>query len=331
MVKRKKTQPTSRSRSRPKKKPVVTIIGAGRVGSAFGIALRDAGYQIDLVVAKHGQTAKRSARLIGKSAIGLSAAKFRGLSRGQRDRLSRSSLILLTIPDDVVESAARALATALHSFPATVKPSRAPRVVLHTSGALSSEVLRPLKGEGFATGSLHPLISISEPRSGARSLANAFCSVEGDAAAIRLGKQIVRDLGGKSFTIKSDVKALYHAAALTASPNMTALFDIALEMLSRCGLTQTRARHILLPLVRSTLDNLVTHAPSRALTGTFKRGDITTVRKHLAAIEAHDLPDALQAYILLGQRSLLLSDRPPNEKQIRRLLTGALKRQRRQP
>ena len=194
---------------------------------------------------------------------------------------------------------------------------------MHTSGALSSEVLRPLQNEGFAVGSLHPLVAISDAQSGAEWLTRSFFSLEGDAAAIRFGRRIVRDLGGQSFTIDSDAKPLYHAAALMASPNMTALFDIAVEMLARCGLKQKRARQILLPLVKSTLDNLVTRDPAQALTGTFKRGDITTVKKHLAAIETAKLRDAWEAYLLLGRRSLSLSD-TPNHNKIRRLLTSAL-------
>ena len=88
---------------------------------------------------------------------------------------------------------------------------------------------------------------------------------------------------------------------------MTALFDIALEMLGRCGLPVNRARQVLLPLVESTMANLATQDPARALTGTFKRGDVSTVRKHLAALKSANLPEALAAYVLLGQRSISLA------------------------
>jgi predicted short-subunit dehydrogenase-like oxidoreductase (DUF2520 family) len=57
------------------------------------------------------------------------------------------------------------------------------------------------------------------------------------------------------------------------------------------------------------LANLTTLDPERALTGTFKRGDVSTVRKHLAALEAANLPEALAAYVSLGQRSISLAKR----------------------
>jgi predicted short-subunit dehydrogenase-like oxidoreductase (DUF2520 family) len=222
------------------------------------------------------------------------------LNASQHDRLNRCSLILIATPDDSIPPAAELLAVLLKTSPAR-------RIALHTSGALSSDVLNPLRSAGFAAGSLHPLVSISDSRSGAELLTHAFFSVEGDPAAARVGRSIVRSLGSESFTIDSRRKALYHAAAVIASPHMTALFDIAVEMLVRCGLSTTRARRILLPLIESTLANLATQDPARALTGTFKRGDVATVRRHLAAMESEGLHDALAAYHLLGKRSIGLA------------------------
>ncbi len=127
--------------------------------------------------------------------------------------------------------------------------------------------------------------------------------------AVRSARKIAREIGGRAFEINAESKALYHAAALMASPNMTALFDVALEMLTRCGLSRSNARKVLLPLVESTIHNLSAQDPSRALTGTFKRGDVATVRKHLAAIQSQDLKEALAAYVVLGRHSLRLAPR----------------------
>jgi predicted short-subunit dehydrogenase-like oxidoreductase (DUF2520 family) len=146
------------------------------------------------------------------------------------------------------------------------------------------------------------LISVTGAENSA--LQGAFWSVEGDKAALRLGKTLVRDLGGKSFWIRSEDKALYHAAAVMSSGNVVALFDVALEMLVECGLTRKTAQSILLPLLASTVHNLETKDPSQALTGTFARGDIETVNRHLEALRKPKLSDALELYRLLGTRSL---------------------------
>lgn len=304
------------------KRPSVLIVGAGRLGTAIGLALKAKGYEIDVVVTRRLVSARRAARAFGPGTMAVSAPQLARFSARLQDRLNRCSLVLIATPDDSIARIAEQLALIFNS-----KSARSlPRIALHTSGALCADVLRPLQSAAFATGSLHPLISISDSRSGSEKLASAYFSVEGDPKAVRVASLLVRDLGGRSFRIDSRRKALYHAAAITAAPNMTALFDIALEMLGRCGLSPQRAREVLLPLAESTLANLAMQDPAQALTGTFKRGDVSTVEKHLAALKSANLPQALAAYVLLGQRSLSLARRHANRAgldQIARLLSRA--------
>jgi len=54
-------------------------------------------------------------------------------------------------------------------------------------------------------------------------------------------------------------------------------------------------------------DNLARHAPARALTGSFARADVETVRKHLRALAELEDSDALAVYKLLGEHSLKLA------------------------
>jgi predicted short-subunit dehydrogenase-like oxidoreductase (DUF2520 family) len=154
---------------------------------------------------------------------------------------------------------------------------------------------------------MHPLISVSDPVRGARSLSEAHFCIEGQPRAVRLARSLVRALGGRSFSIKTKDKALYHAAAVMSAGHVVALFDMATKLLESCGLTQSRARAALLPLVRSTLENLNRHAPARALTGTFARADLSTVNKHLVALQTSNSRAALEAYALLGLRSIELA------------------------
>ncbi|MGH9902490.1 MAG: Rossmann-like and DUF2520 domain-containing protein, partial [Pyrinomonadaceae bacterium] len=210
-------------------------------------------------------------------------------------------LILITTPDDATAETAHRLAALITTTP------RKHRAALHTSGALSSRVLAPLRARGFSVGSMHPLVSVSDAAAGVESLRTAFYCVEGERRAAAAAREIVRRLGGRSFSIDTADKPLYHAAAVMTSGHTVALFDIAAELLARCGLPATRARRVLLPLLRSTLQNLAARAPSRALTGTFARADVETVRKHLAALDGQSPTEAAAVYRLLGLRSLLLA------------------------
>ena len=284
----------------------VSIVGAGRVGTALGMALSKNGYQVRAVITKDLAGARRAAKIFGQKAFALSADPLNSISYKQTEGLIRSSLILIATPDDVINSVARKMA-AFFEQNSLFTRSKMRRTVLHTSGALSSAELQPLKRLGFATGSLHPLISISDVHSGSSMFRDSFFCVEGDKRARSAAVSIARALGGKTFSIKSNSKALYHAAAVMAAGNMIALFDMAIKMLQRCGLSPRRSREVLLPLLKSSIANLETADPADALTGPFARGDVVTVRKHLAAIKAQDLDSVLAVYAALGRHSLSLA------------------------
>ena len=324
----------------------VAVVGAGRLGTALTRALAAAGCEVVAVVARRAARARRASALVGTRPLALSAA--------QLERLPNAELLLLTTPDDALAEVVARLAALVENDktparskagarrgtnmrggsgdPASTRAaqSRGGRAVaLHASGALGSEVLAPLRGRGYAVGSLHPLVSVSDAAAGAEIFRGAFYCVEGDAAAVRLARRLVRALGGESFTVATDRKALYHAAAVMTSGHTVALFDTAARLLARCGLTDERAREVLLPLLGSTLENLSALPPARALTGTYARADADTVRKHLSALAGASADDALAAYVLLAQHSLRLAKEngadPTSLKEIARLLDDSIK------
>jgi predicted short-subunit dehydrogenase-like oxidoreductase (DUF2520 family) len=286
-----------------KQKSEVTIIGTGRLGTTLALELAGSGYTIRSLVSRGRQSARKAARLLD--------ADVQVLAAKQLYSLIDADLFLITVPDDQIPQVARELSE--------INADRKKITALHTSGALSSEVLAPLREKGWNTGSIHPLMSVSAVQDG--SLEGAFWSVEGDRSTVRLGKEIVRDLGGKSFSIRTEDKPLYHAAAVMVSGNVVALFDVALEMLGECGLDRKTARAVLLPLIASTVRSLQTKSPEESLTGTFSRGDMATVKRHLAALKNPEIKDL---YRILGKRSLRLAGLDKNlERQIKKvLLTG---------
>lgn len=287
-----------------KQKSEVSIIGTGRLGTTLAVALAGSGYSIRSLVARRAQSARKVASLLNREVQVLAAKDL--------SSLAPADLFLITVPDDQIPSVAAALSKI--GFNTEQK-----KTALHTSGALSSDVLEPLREKGWHTGSIHPLMSVSAARDA--SLRGAFWSVEGDRSAVRLGKEIVRDLDGKSFSIESEDKPLYHAAAVMVSGNVVALFDVALEMLGECGLDRKTAHAILLPLIASTVRSLETKDTAHALTGTFSRGDVETVKQHLASIEN---PEVRDLYRILGKRSLEIAGLDENSaRRIRKvLLTG---------
>ena len=311
-------------RARPRSRThSVSIIGAGRLGLALGIALSKAGYAINLVVARSSASAKHAATLLKTTGEHVGAKGLTKSSRRSLELIASSSIIIVATPDDAIPGVAENLAAAFQSL-RLARGARRP-VAVHTSGALSSRALQPLKAQGISIGSIHPLISISDKNGAGDSLSRAFFSLEGDPAAIRLGKRLVHDLGGRSFVIDARSKPLYHAAAVMASPNLTALLDIALEMLSRCGISARRGRQILLPLVQSTwptwpIRNLPRHSPGHSSVATWQPRESISKRWM-----PRGLTDALRAYAVLGQHSLGLSKLPKARSiEIEQLLTQTL-------
>ena len=277
----------------PKTTTTISIIGAGRLGVALARALHGSGYLIEAVVSRRlGRARRARSQWLPESVVPLSA--------GQLDRLPTSKLTIIATPDDVIAKTAETLARLDYSGRG--------RTVLHTSGALSSaETLAPLAAQGFNIGSLHPLVSVSDPVQGAMRLRKAAFCLEGDRAAVKVAKSIVEHLGGEYFQIPAQHKPLYHCAALMASGHVVAQFSLAIEMLLECGLSAKAAQRVLLPLLQSSITNISGYGSEKALTGPFARGDLATIEKHLQALEPRRFADARDAYIALGRRSLKLA------------------------
>ncbi|HKN51735.1 MAG TPA: DUF2520 domain-containing protein, partial [Amycolatopsis sp.] len=71
----------------------------------------------------------------------------------------------------------------------------------------------------------------------------------------------------------------------------------------RAGIGQ--AERLVAPLLSAALDNVLRHG-DRALTGPVARGDLGTVRKHLAVL-AEQAPDVAPAYRALARRTVARS------------------------
>lgn len=255
----------------------------------MAIALDRKNFTIENLVARNAKDAGKIVESLTSKPEILSPESFSDIS---------SEVIFICTQDSEIESVAESLAENLSNKP----------VVFHTSGSFSSEVLRALKNAGCRTGSIHPLVSISDSQLGAARFANAYFCVEGDAEAVETAEEIIGKLSGKSFSIATEYKTLYHASAVTACGHLVALVDAAIEMLARCGLAETDARRILLPLIESTVENLKTQTAAAALTGTFARADAGTLDRHLKILGETVSAEALEIYLLLGMRSLSLAE-----------------------
>src|SRR4029077_19398941 len=227
-----------------------------------------------------------------------------------------ATLLWFCVPDREIRGAASALAGHLAAYDKSKVPSKV-RFAFHSSGALFSRELEPLGKAGIAVASVHPLMTFvarTHP-----SLTGVPFALEGDHAATRVARQIIRELGAESFSLPAARKAAYHAWATLTSPLLLA-FLVTLEEAARAaGFTRQDARRKSLPIVRQTLANYSRLGPAQSFSGPLIRGDAETVAKHLAGLKKH--PGPREDYVALA-RAALRGLPVKNREGLSRLLLG---------
>jgi predicted short-subunit dehydrogenase-like oxidoreductase (DUF2520 family) len=118
-----------------------------------------------------------------------------------------------------------------------------------------------------------------------------------------MATRLVRLVGGRPLELDGKRMPLYHAGAVMASNYVVALAQVARDLLVAAGVKESEALPALLPLLASAVENLGTAGLPDALTGPVVRGDVTTVERHVAMIEAK-APAALDLYRRLGREVL---------------------------
>jgi predicted short-subunit dehydrogenase-like oxidoreductase (DUF2520 family) len=264
-------------------KPRIAIVGPGRLGRALALGLKRAQFTISEIVSGSSAASKRKA--------GDLARKVKAhASTSDRARLD-ADLVWFCVPDREIASSSRQLASLV---------DWRKKIAFHSSGALASHELKSLRQAGAAVASVHPLMTFvtgSMP-----SLIGVPFAMEGDAAAVRSARQIVRALGGEAFTIRKQYKAAYHAWGAFASPLLVAMLVTAEQLARKAGLSAVGARKKMLPIVRQTIANYGALGAAGAFSGPIVRGDAEIVRKHLQV--ARKVPEATHIYLALARAAL---------------------------
>ncbi len=311
----------------------LAIIGAGRVGCALGRALHRQGWRIGAVMTRSRATARAAVRAIGG---GMPVATVgAGFDLFQQRRLLmkpahvaqgvfRADVILLAVPDRVVEGVAQRLAAEAREW-GRLQPARseakskarslkaAPlrgKTTLHTSGSLSHAVLAPLRKAGAAIGAMHPMQTFG--RGAKTRLDGVVFGLGGDPRALRVAQQMVRSLGGVPVNVKPQRKVIYHLSGAFAAPHLLAVLETGVRILMHAGYSRQQATHALCFMARQNIANLERYGPRKAWTGPLPRGDWGTVAKHLAALRRFP-PEYRQAYIAIARLAARTLSRNPQK------------------
>lgn len=276
------------------------IVGAGRAGLALARAMTAAGSDV---------------RVLARSDAGAARVAERGL-RPASALDDRASTWILAVPDDLIaECAATLLAE---------RGAALPDVALHLSGVAAPDALAVLAAQGIATGSLHPLQTLTFA-SGADVLQGAPAAIGGDARATTAARTLAEALGMQPFTLPDAGRVLYHAAGAMAANFTVALLDRAIATAERAGMPPALAREGLARLATAAAARVLAEGSHAALTGPIRRGDAGTLGRHLAALDT-SAPEDAALYRALATPTVALALRaglePVQAAQLRRTLVA---------
>ncbi|MDD2510447.1 MAG: DUF2520 domain-containing protein [Syntrophomonas sp.] len=258
----------------------IGIIGTGVVGTAVGVVLKNKGYEITGVQDIKSESTQQLVERIGCTAY-----------PSPQDVSHSADIIFVTTSDTVIASVVDAIADN--------RAFRPGQVIIHMSGAQSSQILDRAKEFGALVLSVHPLQAFASIDRAIEILPGSVFSIEGDEEAYALGVSIVEALEGEYFFIDRSAKPLYHAGACVVSNYLVTIIDFGIKLLEATGIPRMMAAKALLPLISGTVKNIENIGIPKALTGPIARGDLGTVVDHMLCMEEM-APELMKLYSWLG-------------------------------
>jgi predicted short-subunit dehydrogenase-like oxidoreductase (DUF2520 family) len=258
----------------------IAILGLGKVGTAVGFLLRQAGYRIVAV-------ASRSKASLTQGVVYTGGKPYQNFS----EAALAANCIIIATSDDAIANVCTKI-----SSEGGIKPGAK---VIHMSGVGGLDLLESAQAAGAHVACIHPLQSFPDVDSAVRNIPGSTFGITSADEIKEWFVQVVRDLGGIPFFISDADKPLYHAAACIASNYLTTLIHMVEEIYLSIGMSREDTMRAIWPLVMGTIANIETKGTVQALTGPVARGDAGTVRKHADALR-QKLPALLQAYSALG-------------------------------
>jgi predicted short-subunit dehydrogenase-like oxidoreductase (DUF2520 family) len=257
----------------------IGVVGAGRVGAVLSAALRAAGHEVVAAAGESDASLHRAATLLP----GVPVRKPTAVSRS-------SDLLLLTVPDDMLSNVVTQLAAS--------GAIRRGQLVAHTSGRHGLAVLAPAAALGAHVMALHPAMTFTGTELDLPRLEGCAFGVTAESpVSVATVESLVSDLRGRLVWVPEDKRTVYHAGLAHGANHLVTLVSQAMELVRESGASDPAAT--LRPLLTAALDNALEQGDA-ALTGPIVRGDVNTVRAHLADI-AMTAPDTLPSYVALAR------------------------------
>jgi len=275
----------------------IGIIGVGRLGFHLAIMLKEADYQISIVIDKDTYKAIKCMNecnaLVSSDSIS--------------DIDNDVTILLICVQDDNISDIAEKLA-----YNDNLNKNI---IVCHTSGLHTSNILNAVNKKDIHRCSFHPCFSFTEEND--KLPEDIYYAIEGDDEGYARLAAVAECLGGKPFRINKNEKAVYHTACSMASNFLVALMQMVDDLLKEN--IETKNSDFIWPLVKGTLYNIQQKGINDSLTGPIIRGDAKTIEQHLITLKHFDKA-VVDLYIFLCRRLLdIVKDKGLPKEDIRKI------------
>ena len=249
----------------------VVLVGSGNVATVLGKVIHNAGHEIVQVLSRNENHAKELAKVFK-----CSSGSFRSTDYKEAD------VYLLAITD-----------TALYHLDQYVQLVN--KLVVHTAGSVSKEVLKNISSR---YGIIYPLQSLIKDSEDSLEIPLLVDGSDDDTLAII--KEFSNTLSSNVAVANDEERLKYHVAAVLVNNFTNHLFAMGDEFSKKENIDFEK----LFPLIDETIRRVKTHPPQSVQTGPAIREDIYTLGKHLQILSAH--PDLKYLYLKLSESILKL-------------------------
>lgn len=258
-----------------------SVIGAGVAARAIAPAMMDAGILVRTIGSRSERRASALAGMVGARATRLTEVDL------------DVDLMWLCVTDSALSKVVHALAQ---------QPLVPSSIFTHLAGALPASVLKPIAEAGARVGKAHPIASLA---GGSRRLMGVVWGLEGEPSVLSELSELVHLLDGITLDLTGVDLELYHLAAVFAANLTLGVLSTASDLWQRSGASMP-ADDVLIPLVKTVLNNWEGNGLAGALTGPIVRGDVAAVDNAMRRLsrEGSYLQDL---YRMLGRATLELA------------------------
>lgn len=235
----------------------IVLIGAGRLATNLGVALKKAGHEVACVWSRTEASASSLASILDT------------IWTCQLEELpTDADVYLLSVTD-------QALQEVIGKLPNTNS------VYIHTAGSMPMQLF---EGKMLHYGVFYPMQTFSKEKR--VSFEQIPCFIEGsDQPTLDVIKTLANSLSRKVYELTSEQRQYLHLGSVFACNFANHCYAVAFSILKQHGIKP----EVLLPLIRETADKVERIEPLKGQTGPAVRGDFNVMQHHLQLLEGQTM------------------------------------------